>query len=395
MKLAKVVGQPSWKLETAAVRAYVTRTGGNVAPVAFRFRGRTIEPFHVAPWATEKLDGSQPPILRVLRGDFFCMPFGGNATPFRGEQHSPHGEVANANWKLESIDRGDDGRVSLHALLRTRVRRGRVHKTITLVPGHHAIYSRHVVSQMTGPMTVGHHAMLRFPDQPGSGIVSTSPFVYGQVFPEPVERPENRGYSILKPGAELESLERVQMITGEATDVSRYPARRGFEDIVVLVADDHAPLAWTAVTFPQHRYVWFALKDPRVLRSTILWLSNGGRHYPPWNGRHVNVMGLEEVTANFHYGLAESARPNALGRRGVPTVVKLNPRRPLAVNYIMAVAQIPRGFDRVRSIEAERNGVVLISKSAKRARAPLDLSWLSGPAGRASSAAGRTGPADT
>jgi hypothetical protein len=236
---------------------------------------------------------------------------------------------------------------------------------------------------MSGPITIGHHAMLRFPGEPGSGIISIGPFVYGQVFPEPVERPENRGYSILKPGAEFDSLERVQTITGQRTDLSRYPARRGFEDLVMLVSDHRAPFAWTAVTFPRQRYVWFALKDPRVLRSTILWISNGGRHYPPWNGRHVNVMGLEEVTANFHYGLAESARLNPLSRRGIPTFVKLNPRRPLAVNYIMAVAEIPRGFDRVRAIESARNGVMLISESAKRVRAPLDLSWLTAPAGQA------------
>ena len=46
----------------------------------------------------------------------------------------------------------------------------------------------------TGPTTVGHHAMLKFPDEPGSGVISTSRFVYGQVFPEPVERPDSRGH---------------------------------------------------------------------------------------------------------------------------------------------------------------------------------------------------------
>ena len=30
---------------------------------------------------------------------------------------------------------------------------------------------------------------------------------------------------------------------------------------------------------------------------------NGGRHYPPWNGRHVNVLGVEEQTAKSVAGL--------------------------------------------------------------------------------------------
>jgi hypothetical protein len=108
-------------------------------------------------------------------------------------------------------------------------------------------------------------------------------------------------------------------------DLSRYPARRGFEDLVMLVSDPDASFSWTAVTFPGQRYVWFAVKDPRVLASTILWLSNGGRHYAPWNSRHVNVMGLEEVTGHFHDGLAESAAENPISRRGYRTCFELDP----------------------------------------------------------------------
>src|SRR5436190_8819183 len=121
----------------------------------------------------------------------------------------------------------------------------------------------------------------------------------------------------------------------------------------MLASDRVPPFAWTAVTFNRQRFVWFALKDPRVLRSTILWISNGGRHYAPWSSRHVNVLGLEEVTANFHYGLAESVADNPLRRRGHETFVQLDPRRPLVVNYVMAVADIPAGFDAVAHIEPE------------------------------------------
>src|SRR4030095_10217321 len=99
--------------------------------------------------------------------------------------------------------------------------------------------------------------------------------------------------------------------------------------------------ACTAVTFAKERYAWFALKNPRVLASTIFWISNGGRHYAPWSGRHVNVMGIEDVTANFHKGLAESAKANDLSRAGIPTHVKLSPRKPLVVNYIMGVLSLP------------------------------------------------------
>jgi hypothetical protein len=84
------------------------------------------------------------------------------------------------------------------------------------------------------------------------------------------------------------------------------------------------------------------------------------------------------VTSYFHYGLAESAAANPIARRGFPTVVQLDPKRPTVVNYIMAVAAIPRGFDRVHSIEANNDddGVTLRADSGAAVSVALDLSFL-------------------
>jgi hypothetical protein len=253
-----------------------------------------------------------------------------------------------------------------------------VDKEISLRNGENTLYCRHVVSGMSGPMSLGHHAMLKFPDRPGSGRVSTSRFVYAQVLPQPFERPEKRGYSYLKPGAQFESLEEVPTVTGATADLTRYPARRGFDDLVMLVSEADAPFAWTAVAFPNERFVWFALKDPRILRETVLWISNGGRHYPPWSGRHVNVMGLEEVTAYFHLGLAESVRRNPIRERGFQTCLRLNPRKPLVVPYITGVAPIPAGFDRVVSIQAApgNQAILLQSAGGRQAQAAVNLDFV-------------------
>jgi hypothetical protein len=373
----RVCGQPSWRLASNEVEAFVTELGGQLGPVTFERSGRKIQPYAVAPWAEESFDPPLPPIIQVLRGDFFCLPFGGNGKPFRGEQHPVHGETANARWHLESLENGP-ARSCLHLSLQTKSRPGRVDKKIVLRAGQNTIYCRHLISGMRGPMNLGHHAMLKFPGGPGSGLISTSRFVLGQVFPQPFESAEQGGYSCLKAGAEFTSLEAVPMSNGEKADLSRYPARAGYEDLVMLVSDDKAPLAWTAAAFPKERFVWFALKDPRVLRETIFWHSNGGRHYPPWNSRHVRVLGLEEVTSFFHLGLAESARRNAISDRGFPTCLRLDPRKPLAVNYIMGLARIPAGFDRVLSIQARpgRQAIELRSASGRRAEAPVDLDFL-------------------
>ncbi|MBN2505625.1 MAG: hypothetical protein JXQ71_02915 [Verrucomicrobia bacterium] len=369
-----VFGQPSWRIASSTVEAFVTRTGAHVAPVVFDRRGRRIEPFAIAPWWNEPQAPGTPPLIGLLRGDFFCLPFGGNTTPYGRERHPLHGETANRPWTCAGLDR-HGATTTLRLRMSMRTRPARVERHLSLVDGHDAVYCRTVVSDGSGPMSCGHHAMLRFPDSPNSGVLTTSPFQYGLVPPQPVEHPEARGYCLLKAGTRFTRLDRVATVTGTPADLSRYPARRGFEDLALLVGRPRAPFGWTAVTFPQEGYVWFALKDARVLRHTLLWMSNGGRHYPPWNGRHVNVLGLEEVTAYFHYGLAESARANPLRAAGQPTCLTLHRRRPLVVHYVMSVAPIPRSFDRVRDIRPADTPAAVVLQSARGPRVTVPLAW--------------------
>ena len=372
-----VFGQASWHLATPSVEAYLTQQGGHLGPILFHFEDRTIAPYALCPWADEDTDDELPPVLKVLRGDFFCMPFGANDEVFQGEHHPPHGETANNLWKFESMRRKGD-LVTFRASLDTSVRPGHVDKWISLRKGHHAVYVRHLISGMEGPISLGHHAMLKFPDTPGSGIVTTSPFLYAQTAPQPIELPEDRGYSVLQPGTSFSSLEDVPMITGQSTDLSSYPARKGYEDLVLLVSDPTVDVAWTAVTFPGEGYVWFALKDPLILKQTVFWLSNGGRHYPPWNGRHTGVMGLEEVTSFFHYGLVQSVESNMLSDQGHATCFNLDSAVPMDVRYIMAVAEIPEDFDCVETIimGLDESAVLLRSMSGKEVSVRLDLAFL-------------------
>jgi hypothetical protein len=355
-----VLGQPSWRLASQDVEAFVTVRGGHTGPVTFRQGNRQIQPYAVAPWAEELVDTSLPAVIQVLRGDFFCLPFGAGEESQDDALNPPHGSAANDPWFFESLIR-EGSSVTLRLSQNSASPNGRIEKFVTLVDGHQVVYTSHVVSGVQGRMCLGHHAMLRFPDESGSGRVTLSRFRYGQVVPTPLESGDE-ARSMLRPGAVILNLELVPTMGGGITDISRYPARRGSEDLVMLVSDPALEFAWTAVTFPRQGYVWFALKNPRVLRQTILWLSNGGRHYPPWNGRHVGVMGLEEVTAYFHYGLERSAAPNPISKVGDPTYLTLASDHPLEVRYIAGIAPIPTDFERVADIRAhEDDDLITIS----------------------------------
>ena len=229
-------GQPGWSFASDRVKGFLTRTGGHLAPVVFKLGRKSVQPFSITPWSKEPLPGNLPTMLRVARGDFFCAPFGGNAAPYRGEQHPAHGESANRDWTFESLERAG-GSTTLHTSLKTRVRRGRVDKRLILRAGHAAVYSEHVLSGMTGPMTIGTHPMLLFPDRPGAGTITTSAFKRGFVVPTAWETPEAKGYSLLKLGAPFSSLERVPAAAGGTIDLTRYPARRGFEELVEVISD--------------------------------------------------------------------------------------------------------------------------------------------------------------
>ena len=374
--LQKRYGQPSYTIRTDQVVLNVAESCGFMAPVTFyRTSNQPIEPLAVAPWWNEKLSG-QPPIIKGLRGDFFCMPFGGGVTKYRGRDYPPHGETANRRWSFQDVARSKGG-AALHLKMNLKLQKGTVHKAIALLPGENNVYVRHRIEGLSGPMSFSHHATLQFPDRPGAGRLSFSKHKHAATFYEPVESPEIGTYSILKPDTTIKDLTRVPLIDGSTTDLTSYPNRRGYEDLAMICADPALDFAWSAVTFAKERYVWFNIKDPKVLASTVLWFTNGGRHFEPWNGRHINAMGMEEGTTFWGDGVGASAQPNALTRKGIKTCHRFSPKGPYDVPCIMGVAKVPRGFNVVKDVRRiDDNTVRLVGNGRLRVDVPLRLDFL-------------------
>jgi len=375
--LKKRFNQPSYTIQSDEVSLAVAEMGGFMAPVTFYRRAKKpVTPLAVAPWWNEKIPADQPNVIKGLRGDFFCMPFGGGVTKYKGRAYPPHGETANRKWQFLDLIRSKSGR-ALHLKMNLRLQKGSVQKSLALVNGENAVYVRHRISGLSGPMSFSHHATLQFPDRPGAGRLSFSKYKHAATFYIPVESPETKTYSILKPDSVIRDLTKVPLSDGSTTDLTSYPNRRGFEDLAMICADPDLDFAWSAVTFEKERYVWFNIKDPRVLASTVLWFTNGGRYFEPWNGRHVNVMGIEEGTTFWGDGVGPSARPNALTRRGIKTCHRFSPKRPYDVSFIMGVAKVPRGFKVVKDIREMDGGTVrIVGNSRLRVDIPLQLGFL-------------------
>ena len=376
--------QPSWSLATDSVEVALTRRGGHMAPVTFdRGSERPILPYHVAPWADEGVEPLPAAVLGPLRGDFFCMPFGGNAAARGAEKHVPHGETATAEWRLASRTREADGTEKLAVVLDTAVRPGRVTKELFLVPGEPVVYSRHTIQGFAGPVPLGHHATLAMPDEEGVVRVSTSPFRLGMTCPGVFSDPANREYQSLASGQTFTDLARVPTAFKEPaeTDCSRFPTRRGYADLLAVVADEQrlgGSPAWTAAVNTKDHWAWFAIRDARVLPTTVFWIENHGRHGTPWNGRNT-CLGLEDVCGFFAEGLVPSTEDNALTKRGVRTAVALDAARPTEIRYAQAAVRVPPGFERVKTIDFSAPGRIrLVADSGQAVEVPVRHRFVMG-----------------
>lgn len=374
-KPVTIEAQPSWKLATESTELAVTRLGGMMAPVTFfRDTAKPVRPYHLAPWLGEKAK-HDPPLLGALRGDWFCLPFGGNGAPFQGEKHPPHGEAANGEWRHVSTTRAGDV-ATLTMAFETKARAGRVTKTLSLIEGANVVYSRNVVEGFAGPAPLGHHATLALPETEGAVRIATSPIRFGMtnagVFSDPVKRE----YQSFASGAKFADLAKVPLIFKDApdADVTRLPARRGYADLLQLV-NEPGEVAWTTATRADESWLWFALKDPAVLNSTVFRIENRGRHAAPWNGRN-NCLGLEDVTGCFADGLAASAGENALTKEGVATALTLSADRPTAIHYIQGVAKIPAGFDVVKTATFQPGEVTFTSAAGPSVTIPVRHEFL-------------------
>lgn len=365
-------GQEAWSLDNGTVSLTVTRLGAQMAPVVFRDGTREIRPYYISPWQDEDL-AIDCKMLVPLRGDFFCLPFGGNATAFRGEVHPPHGETCGEAWHLGGVS--EDGPASTLSLwLETGVRRGRVTRDLTLIKDHPVVYSRTVVTGFAGASPFAHHAILAVPGQAGALRVSTSPFDLGMTVPTAFDASRK-----LLIEAVFKDLKSVPAQAGGMVDCSVFPQVPGHCDLLSMFERPnarHGTPAWVAAVNQEQDWLWFAFKDPALMPARMLWMENRGRQDAPWNGRN-NCLGIEDGRMFFDIGLAESAAENPVTREGIPTVLDF-PGTPVEIRYIQGAVPVPRNFGRVADVTFAAHEAVFSSTEGCRVGVPVDHGFLFG-----------------
>ncbi|MDG4648864.1 hypothetical protein P6F26_10450 [Roseibacterium sp. SDUM158017] len=322
---------------------------GNIP--SWRVGGRV--PLHAAPWRDEpevQQDEDLPLVNRRLAGDFFCMPFGRDDV----EGGPIHGLPANSRWEVVEEDVSHAGfRLLAHP------RGATVTKRVQLVGP--VLLQSHVIEGGAGEVTFAHHPMARMTE---GGRLSFSPKRAVLTDPEPQYAGHNL-WSVNQLRGDLH-LDRED---GGQWDLHDYPAGHAVEDFAILAEARGARLGWTVLMRNAEDDMLVVLKDARVMPVTMLWISNGGRDFSPWNARHTGVLGIEDGCAAGGIGLRGAIGDNRIKALGLPTTLGLGRRHVIA----HALVSLPRppGWSEVSAITLADGVLTLTERGGAQVSVPF------------------------
>ena len=340
---------------------------GHIADFAVEAEGRTLRPLHRAPWIGEPdLPEGLAAGLARLSGDYLCAPFSASDI----EEAPGHGWPANSPWSvIDSAVIPGGWRARLR--LDRPVLGATVEKLLTLRDGHPFLYQEHRFIGGFGDLTLAHQAMGVMAD---GGRLSFSPKRRAETPATPLEPDPARGRYLLAYPAQSENLSAFPTRDGGTTDLHVYRPQDRREDFVVLVEDEHPGPGWTALARHREQDLLLVLKDPAALPVTMLWFSNGGRDYAPWNGRHLGVLGIEDGRTAI--GHRESVGDNFLRRSGVPTSFALRPDGSVAFRQVIGAFANPGGEPPV-GVTPDGGALRLAFADGGAISAPFDVAFLS------------------
>lgn len=360
-------GAASFSLSSDLVSLLITCDGGHLAPVTFILDEKAVTPYALAPWLPDEVDASLPVLLKNLRGDFLCLPFGPQVNG------PPHGETANYPWSL--VEKTEDA-ITLE--IESTDISAKVTKTISLRKGETALYLSHRIEGLEGDWSYGTHPILDFSSLPlGAARISVSPFRWASVYPEYFSNPADGAHQQLEIGAIFSDLSEVPLADGGTIDLTHYPFESNSDDLVMMVSEDptgQQPFAWSACVMDG--YVWFSLKNPIDYPATLFWLSNGGRSAAPWNSRHTARIGIEEVCSHFCDGI-DISRKDLLRNLAIPTTRNFSKNSSTTLRNIQAVAAVPASFGKVTSITpAGDSQVCMTGENGDSVTIPLNWNFV-------------------
>ncbi len=334
-----------WRFHWSGIRGEVSALGGMLGPVWFTLpNGKEVQPFAVAPWSADSSEQLErlPPVLRRLRGEWPCVPFGVPGTrtdlPERwlrdvhpvGDDvdEEIHGYSSNHFWRLSAQD--EDGieltidyppAHPIRKLVRRISRRGDFALEISL----------EIDARQTVDLPIGLHPVFALPEHPGLAELKIPSLKCARTFPVPVER-----NSVFSPDQHVTDLRKVATRDGQTLNLCQLPLLQETEELISLLLTEGEVVLSNAEAGYAVALRW----DVKVLPRCLLWISNYGRDGYPWNGR-FRAIGIEPVASAFDLGIVHSRNTaSPLAEEGVQTSVLLSPETPFRTSYSVEVSAI-------------------------------------------------------
>lgn len=340
---------------------------GHLRGLELSHGGKAVRPLHTAPWVTDAHIDRQatlPPTEQALSGDFLCAPFCANDV----DGGPLHGWTANGPWSVV-----ESGRDAITARLSRDVMGATVTKSLRFRDGEPFLYITHRFAGGHGEIPIGHHAMIHV-DETANLSFSPKTLIFtldGAPEPDPT-----RGRSLLRYPSSGTDLAAVPLAAGGTASLATYPFASRHEDGISLAETQGHALGWAAAVRKAEGDIVLLLKDSRVYPCTSLWMSNGGRDYAPWSGRHKGVLGIEDGRSYGTAGHRASISPNAMTKLGYPTAFDLSTDPEL--HYAIGAIATPDGWTRIADVTASGDTLTLRDVSGATLSLPFAADWLLG-----------------
>jgi hypothetical protein len=304
-----------WRLAWKHGSAEVQSLGAMLGPLSLRIGpGRELEIMHVAPWAGMTRADNLPGIMRRLRGEWPCVPFGcteaPHGLPASWRTHAPddawnHGYAANHHWRCVSAD---ERRIHLAIDYPASSPIEHIERVIAADPDGPAVdIELRVWARRPARLPAGLHPTFRIPPSTGRVRVVLGP--HDGIFSYPAQ--PAGAVSRLLPDRRSNSLAHLPGVDG-TVDLAHLPLAAPAEELLqvraleapgVATPGAAAPFALHYLDYDACVGLWW---DTAQLPDLLLWVSNGVRIHFPWMGNHL-ALGAEPVNSLFDLGRIATA----------------------------------------------------------------------------------------
>jgi hypothetical protein len=299
-----------WRLAWDHGSAEVQALGAMLGPLSLRIGDeRELEIMHVAPWAGMTRASRLPGLMRRLRGEWPCVPFGctepPQGLPADWRTHAPedgwdHGYAANHHWRCVSAT---DTRIHLAIDYPPVSPIEHMEREIVADPHAPAVdIVLRVWARRPARVPAGLHPTFRLPPAAGRVRVALGPHAGIHSYPaQPAGAVSRLLADTVSP-----SLATLAGVDGPV-DLAHLPLAAPAEELVQVRGlggvDGAPPFALHYLDYDACVGLWW---DTAQLPDLLLWVSNGGRIHFPWMSNHL-ALGAEPVNSLFDLGRVATA----------------------------------------------------------------------------------------